>query len=90
MLVYGTIIVAVGQSFWLAGLKHSSGSNASLVAAFSPIAAFLAAYLVLGEVPTFAQYLGGIVILCGIALSQVGTWRKSSPQSMDGVGFKGV
>lgn len=91
MLVYGTIIVAVGQSFWLAGLKNSSGSNASLAAAFNPIAAFLAAYLVLGEAPTLAQYLGGIVILCGIALSQIGIWRNSTAQKMaTGVGFKGI
>ncbi len=91
MLAYGTIIVAVGQSFWLAGLKNSSGSNASLAAAFNPIAAFLAAYLVLGEAPTPAQYLGGSVILCGIVLSQIGTWRNSGSQKMPtGVGFKGV
>ncbi|WP_250123692.1 DMT family transporter [Chroococcidiopsis sp. CCMEE 29] len=100
MLVYGTIIVAVGQSFWLAGLKNSSGADASLAGAFNPIAAVLAAYLILGEVPTFAQYLGGGMILCGIGLSQIGIWRKSSAfaatqvrysQSMDSkVGFKGL
>lgn len=100
MLLYGTIIVAVGQSFWLAGLKNSRGGDASLAGAFNPIAAFLAAYLILGEAPTLAQYLGGGVILCGIVLSQIG-WRKRStftaadqvshPQEMgSGVGFKGI
>lgn len=92
MLVYGTVIVAVGQSFWLAGLKHTSGSDASLVSAFNPIAAILAAYLILGEAPTSAQYLGGSVIVCGIVLSQIGAWQKpSTPQGMETrVGFKGV
>lgn len=92
MLVYGTIIVAVGQSFWLAGLKHTSGSDASLVSAFNPIAAILAAYLILGEAPTMAQYLGGSMILGGIVIGQIGSWRKlSTPEAMEtGVGFKGV
>jgi len=99
MLVYGALIVAVGQSFWLAGLKNASGSDASLAAAFNPIAAVLAAYLILGEAPTPAQYLGGSVILFGIALGQVGTWRKPSPTAAKashpqkretGIGFKGI
>lgn len=101
MLVYGTIIVVVGQSFWLVGLKNSRGADASLAGAFNPIAAFVAAYLILGEAPTPAQYLGGGVILCGIVLSQIGTWRKPSastvatkvshPQKMEtAVGFKGL
>ncbi len=99
MLVYGALIVVVGQSFWLTGLKNASGSDASLAAAFNPIAAVLAAYLILGEAPTPAQYLGGSVILSGIALGQVGTWRKPSPtaakashpQKMEtGIGFKGI
>lgn len=97
MLVYGTIIVVVGQSFWLTGLKNSRGSDASLAGAFNPIVAVLAAYLILGEAPTSAQYLGGGIILCGIVLSQIGNWRRPSasrsshPQKIEtGVGFKGV
>lgn len=101
MLVYGTIIVAVGQSSWLAGLKYSMVFDASLAGGFFPVVAVLAAYLILGEAPTPAQYLGGGVILCGIVLIQIGIWRKPSlsttgnnnshPQKMEtGVGFKGL
>ncbi|MFQ4142749.1 DMT family transporter [Chlorogloeopsis sp. ULAP02] len=100
MLVYGAIVVVVGQSFWLSGLKGSSATEASLASAFNPIAAILAAYLILGEVPTLAQYIGGSIILCGIALGQIGVWRKyirgkvdreSHPRKMEaGIGFKGI
>ncbi len=79
MLLYGTLIVVVGQSFWLAGLKKSSGSLASLISAFNPIAAFAIAYLILGEAPTKSQIVGGAIILCGIVLGQLGTKQTTPP-----------
>lgn len=100
MLVYGAVIVAIGQSFWLAGLKSSSGTEASLASAFNPIAAVLAAYLILSETPTLAHYIGGSIILCGIFLGQIGVWRKSvrekaarethPRETESGIGFKGI
>lgn len=96
MLVYGAIIVAMGQSLWFAGLKTASGSDASLAGAFNPIVAILAAYFILGEVPNLAQYVGGGIILGGVLLSQIGTWRSSQTsanhrQPMEtGIGFKGL
>jgi drug/metabolite transporter (DMT)-like permease len=47
-------------------------SAASLAGSFTPIVGIIAAYLVLGEAPTLAQYIGGSLILVGILLSQVG------------------
>ncbi|PMB51913.1 EamA family transporter [Fischerella thermalis CCMEE 5201] len=104
MLIYGPLIVVVGQSFWIAGLRASSVSQASLASSFTPIAGIVAAYLILDEVPTFAQYVGGSVILIGIFLSQIGIWRKQSlkqakssrnytqniQQIENGTGFKGI
>jgi drug/metabolite transporter (DMT)-like permease len=94
MLLYGTIIVVVGQSFWNFGLRSVSIARASLVSSFTPIAGILAAYWILGETPTLGQYLGGTIILLGIALSQVGLYLKQSNCSRQEVenklGFKGV
>ncbi len=45
MLAYGTLIVVVGESAWLTGIKKSSVAYVSLVGAFNPIAAALIAYL---------------------------------------------
>lgn len=94
MLVYAAVIVVLGQSFWLKGLRASTVSTASLAGSFTPIVGILAAYLVLGEVPTFAQYLGGSLILVGILLSQVGVRfqisRKVAAQVEQGMGFKGI
>lgn len=77
MLLYGAVIVVVGQSAWVAGLRASTISEASLVASCTPIVGILAAYFILGEVPTQAQYIGGSVILVGIILSQIGVQTKA-------------
>jgi drug/metabolite transporter (DMT)-like permease len=82
MLLYGVVIVVVGQSFWLTGLRSSSLSMASLIASFTPIAAILASYFILGEAPTQAQYIGGSVILLGIFLGQVGMQHRNLPQRL--------
>lgn len=76
MLLYGVIIVVVGQSFWTVGLRGTSVSTATIIGSFAPIAGILAAYLILNEIPTNAQYIGGAVILLGLFLSQIGIQRQ--------------
>jgi drug/metabolite transporter (DMT)-like permease len=103
MLLYGTVIVAIGQSLWNIGFRTSSIATASLVGSFAPIIGVLAAYLILGEVPTRAQYIGGMVILLGLFLSQVGINSRTNRLKSIGVicmeteqeieakmGFKGI
>jgi drug/metabolite transporter (DMT)-like permease len=98
MLVYGAVIIVGGQLCWYTGLKSSSASEVSLASSFSPVAGICAAFLILGEAPTFAQYVGGSAILVGIVLTQMGNMRSrvqeralSQVKDMDGeVGFKGV
>ncbi len=77
MLIYGAVIVVLGQLFWLKGLRASTISEASLAGSFTPIFSIIAAYLILGEVPTLAQYIGGSLVIFGIFLSQVGVLNSS-------------
>jgi drug/metabolite transporter (DMT)-like permease len=72
MLLYGTVIVVIGQSLWSIGFRTSLIATASLVGSFTPIFGILAAYLVLGELHSNAQYGGGVVILLGLFVGQVG------------------
>jgi drug/metabolite transporter (DMT)-like permease len=99
MVLYSAVIVVGGQLAWLNGLKRSTASEISLATAFTPIAGVLAAFLILGEVPTLAQYIGGAVIVLGIALNQVGVQRlnqtapeqkPSLPELSQKVAYKGV
>ncbi|MBD2360515.1 DMT family transporter [Anabaena minutissima FACHB-250] len=82
MFIYGGLIVVLGQSFWTKGLRVTTVSTASLASSFTPIAGILAAYLILGEAPTVAHYVGGSLILFGIFLSQVGLRRQNSGRVM--------
>ncbi|MGD1896366.1 MAG: DMT family transporter [Phormidesmis sp.] len=98
MLLYGAVVVLGGQLAWFKGLTMSTPSEISLAAAFNPLAGILAAFLILQELPTRAQYIGGAVILVGILCNQVGIQRLSmarqqqlSQQDLTApVGFKGV
>ncbi|MEO1428492.1 MAG: DMT family transporter [Cyanobacteria bacterium J06632_19] len=99
MLLYGAVIVALGQSFWFIGLEGSPSSKISLASSFIPIPGIVAAYLVLGEVPTIAQYVGGGIVILGITISQIGIRKenkrlanreKTAKQMDNEVGFKGI
>ncbi|AFZ02178.1 DMT family transporter [Calothrix sp. PCC 6303] len=83
MLIYGSVIVVAGQSFWITGLRATTVSQALLIGSFTPVVGIIAAYFVLGESPTFGQYIGGGVILGGIFVSQVGIWRKMSLKALN-------
>lgn len=99
MVAYAVVIVVGGQFFWFSGLKLSTASEVSFATAFNPLAGVLAAYLLLGDVPTVPQYIGGAVILLGIVLNQVGVQRlnriapaqRPTLQEMnESVSYKGV
>ncbi len=103
MFLYAFVIVVLGQLFWVRGLNTSTISAASSVGSFTTVMGMLAAYLILGEAPTLAQYVGGSVILVGIFVSQISIRRKNARVAMShmsstqekqevdvSVGFKGV
>ena len=81
ILLYSAFIVVRGQLCWFTGLKKTTASDVSLASSFSPIAGILAAYLILGEAPNLAQYIGGSIIIVGIALNQIGVSRLSTKTS---------
>ncbi|WP_413168171.1 DMT family transporter [Capilliphycus salinus ALCB114379] len=99
MLIYGAIIVALGQSAWYTGVNSASGVQISIASSFTPVAGVLAAFLILGEVPSTAQLIGGTIVLIGIAISQIGVHKKRSREAKQqeikthelesDIGFKG-
>ncbi len=97
MLIYGGIIVVVGQSLWIKGLRESSLTVSTIISCFHPIAGMLFAYLILAELPTTLQVIGSIIVLAGLLLSQIKSDRQQEisqpselyPDRQDGGGFSG-
>ncbi|MEM8675250.1 MAG: DMT family transporter [Cyanobacteria bacterium P01_G01_bin.67] len=92
MLLYGAVIVVGGQLAWFKGLQDTNAADVSLASSISPIAGIVGAFLILGEVPTMAHYIGGSVVILGIILNQIGAARQDdSRKGMDEqMGFKGI
>ena len=71
MIIYGGIIIVSGQFAWDAGLRKSNSTDISLATSFSPIAGVLGAFLILGEYPLLAHYIGGSILMLGIILGSI-------------------
>jgi drug/metabolite transporter (DMT)-like permease len=77
MLLYGSIIIVGGQTLWFTGLKGARSLDVSLASSATPIAGVMAAFLILGERPLPAQYIGGAVLLLGIVIGLLAGRGKS-------------
>ncbi len=78
MLVYGGIIIASGQLAWDSGVRKSRSIDVSLATSFAPVAGVLGAFLILGEHPMQAHYIGGAVLMIGIAICLYGSLKKDT------------
>jgi drug/metabolite transporter (DMT)-like permease len=99
-LIYSMVIVGIGQFCWINALKKSTSIDVTLANAFSAIAGILCSYFIVQQAPNTAQYIGGIFILIGIVLGDVGAWiqnkKLKGKQAHSAIatdmesGFKGV
>ncbi|WP_341732543.1 DMT family transporter [Microcoleus sp. EPA2] len=101
MIIYAAVIVVTGQLCWLAGLKNATSTELNLASLLNPIAAIIMGYLILGEAPTLAQYLGGSLLFVGMIFGLVGNLHQAkinrelvNPSPHDAmetaIGFRGV
>ena len=72
MVVMGTVM-----PFWLAlmAMKHISAQQASAVGMLEPVLASMVAWMVMGEVLSLWQVVGGAVTLAGIGIAEVSRSR---------------
>jgi len=101
MLLYALVIAVIGRLCWLFGLKKSTPTELNLATLLSPILTIFMAYLILGQIPTLAQYWGLGLLIIGAGLSFIGNLyqdrinrqasKLTSMEKMDIIpGFKGV
>ncbi len=75
VMIYSLVIVVIGQLCWFNAQKKSTFAELTLATAIQPIISILMAFVILGEFPKIPQFIGGSILLVGIALSAIGTWR---------------
>jgi drug/metabolite transporter (DMT)-like permease len=67
LLLLGTVFTAVAHSLFTCGLKTIKAQSASIIASLESIYGIIAAAMLLGEIPTVKEIIGGAIIL-GTAL----------------------
>ncbi len=72
MTVYAVIVVVLGQLAWYHGLTRVPPGTVANLSMLSPFLGILFAYLLLGEVPATAQWIGGGIILLGLLIIRAG------------------
>ena len=82
VMVYSLIIVVIGQLCWFNAQKKSTFAELTLATAIQPIISILMALIILGEFPKIPQFVGGSILLGGIALSAIGTLRDTRKMPM--------
>ncbi|WP_382308680.1 EamA family transporter [Herbiconiux sp. UC225_62] len=70
-VVLGTI---VGSGIWVTLMKRNPSSRVAPFSMLVPVAGFLSAWLILGEVPTAGDLLGGAVVVAGVLVATL-VWR---------------
>lgn len=69
---YGFVVTALGYVFWYAGIKLCPASSAAVFSGLMPLTALLLSFLLLGENPASAQWLGGGLVVAGMLLTGAG------------------
>ena len=82
VMVYSLIIVVVGQLCWFNAQKISTFAELTLATSIQPIISIVMAFIILSEIPKIPQFVGGSILLVGIALSAIGTLRDTKKTSM--------
>lgn len=79
-MVYSLLIVVIGQLSWFTAQKVVTAAESTFANAFQPLIAIFMAFLILGEVPMIAQFVGGGILLLGIGFSALGTIHDLKPR----------
>lgn len=71
MAILGIVNTGLGYALYFTGVQHLSAQSVSICGYFEPFTALLLSALILGEVLTPMQWLGAVLILGGVALSEL-------------------
>lgn len=67
----GVLSLALAYLLWYRGVRRLGNARTAAFSNLVPVAALLTAWIALGEVPTWVQGLGALVILTGLTVSRL-------------------
>jgi drug/metabolite transporter (DMT)-like permease len=76
----GALAVALAYILWYYGIRHLGSSRTAVYSNTVPVVALIVAWLTLGEVPTWVQVVGTVMILGGIGLARVQRRPSEAPE----------
>ncbi|GAA0738803.1 DMT family transporter [Clostridium oceanicum] len=71
LMLLGTVFTAISHTIFIKGLKNVKVQTAGIISSLEPIYAILSAAMLLGEIPTLREILGGSIILATVFYSTV-------------------
>lgn len=78
----GALSIALAYILWYYGIRHLGSSRTAVYSNTVPVVALLVAWLTLGEVPTWVQVAGTVMILGGIGLARVRRRPSELPEDL--------
>ena len=66
---YGLFVTALAFICWYAGIKRCDAAVAAAFSGMMPLTALLLSVVLLGERPTWQQWLGGALVMLGMVLA---------------------
>ncbi len=67
----GAFAIAVAYMLWYYGVQHLGSSRTAIYSNTVPVVALIVAWMTLGEVPTWVQVAGTVMIISGIGLARL-------------------
>lgn len=71
LALLGIVFTAISHYFFIRGLKDIKAQTASIISSLEPVYGIVFAILLLREIPTIREFLGGIIILGTVAYSTI-------------------
>lgn len=85
MLIYGSVIVVLGQLAWYHGIKKADASTVAKYSALTPAMAIAAGFVINGQTPSSIQLLSLGLVTFGVIISDFSRFfPKSAGQSVEG------
>lgn len=77
ILLFATVFTLVSRYLYINGLKGVSAQTAGVISCLEPVYGIILAFIILGEVPTVKEIIGGLIIMGAAVYSSMRAVKKA-------------